>query len=119
MNKKNKVLLILFVILVVFPGCRKFDQNVLLGTWISTDTVDTLEFVDDSNFYMSNIGLRHDHFDYHLDKDSIEIKYSGTLMIYVLPTKHKYFINDDTLTIDFRNKICYGFSQNEISFVKQ
>jgi len=79
MNTKITSLVILLVILAAISGCRKFDQNRILGTWIASDKMDTLEFVDNSNFYMSNKTMRHDHYDYHLDKDSIEIRYSGML----------------------------------------
>ena len=119
MSKKNKLSIIVLLILVVISGCNKFNQNEILGTWISTDKTDTLEFVDNSNFYKSSKYMRHEHYDYHLYKDSIEIRYSGTLMILVQPTKHKYYLDNNTLTIDFRNKICYGFNSAEITFIKQ
>ena len=118
MSAKNKSLIILLLLLVVIFSCSKFDQNEIIGTWISSDKIDTLDFVDNNNFYNSNITMRYDHYDYHLDKDSIEIRYRGVLMVLVQPTKHKYYLDDNTLTIDFRNKICYGFSSAEITFIK-
>ena len=85
MSTKNKSLIIVLLILVVISGCSKFNQNEILGTWISADKTDTLEFVDNSNFYKSSITMRHDHYDYHLYKDSIEIRYRGMLMILIQP----------------------------------
>ena len=119
MKTIQKFLSFLFLAFLVFAGCTKFDQNKILGTWISLDKTDTLSFVDNSSFYQSNKTMRYEHYDYHLDKDSIEIRYRGTLMILVQPTKHKYYLNNLELIIDFRNKMCYGFNSEEITFEKQ
>ena len=119
MSTKNKSFIIVLLILVVIFGCSKFNQNEILGTWISSDKSDTLDFIDENNFYRSSINMRYDHYDYQLDNDSIEMGYSGKLYILVQPTKHKYLLDGNNLTIDFRNKICYGFSSSEIIFIKQ
>ncbi len=111
--------IILIILAVVVSGCNKFDDEVLLGTWISMDKADTLYFVDNSNFFKSSAAMRYDHFDYRLDRDSIEIKYSGRLYVFVYPTRHKYYLESGRLTIDFTNKLCYGFSKEEITFVRQ
>ena len=111
--------MVVLLVFIVIAGCEKFDQNEILGTWISADKNDTLEFVDNRNFNKSSKYMRHEHYDYHLYKDSIEIRYRGTLYILVYPTKHKYYLDNNTLTIDFRNKICYGFNSAEITFRKQ
>ncbi len=104
---------------IIFSGCNNFDEALILGTWISTDKADTLEFTDNHNFYKSSQMMRHDHYDYHIDKDSIEIRYNGTHMIYVLPTRHKYYLESNKLTIDFANKQCYGFRREKITFIKE
>lgn len=109
---------LLIVIGFVFTNCSKdelvLNREKLIGVWISTDNIDTLEFVNQNSFYKN-----HDHFDYNLTSDSIEIRYRGKLYIGVHPTNHKYFITDNILTIDFTNKRCYGFSDELETFERQ
>jgi len=105
-----------FILLV---GCEKFDGDDILGIWISTDKTDTLDFVDNSNFYKSAAIWRRESYDYHLDKDSIEIRYSGPNMILIQPTKHVYELDGNTLMLDLRNKFCYGFSSEKIYYDRQ
>ena len=104
-------------------GCDKYNlaknQEKILGTWISLDKSDTLDIVDDNNFYKSTSGMHHDHYDYELFVDSIEIGYSGILEILVKPTKHNYSLEGDRLIIDFSNRNCYGFSNQETTYTKE
>ena len=105
---------------ILLSGCEKNNSDInktLLGTWISTDLVDTIEFTTDKDFYKRIYSIK-DHFDYSLKQDSITMRYNGVLYIYVLPTTHKYKINGDLLTIDFRPH-CYGFREQEIQFKKK
>jgi NAD+--asparagine ADP-ribosyltransferase len=103
-------------------GCEKdnelVNQSRILGKWISVDKSDTLEFADKDNFYKSNSTMRHDHYDYTLYDDSIKIGYNGILYVLVLPTKHRYSLNGDQLTIDFSNRNCYGFGKQSITYIK-
>jgi len=114
---------VLILIAIATFGCEKhnlsINQEKILGTWISLDKSDTLDFVDDNNFYKSNIGMHYDHFDYKLFVDSIEIGYSGIMYILVKPTKHSYSMEGDRVTIDFSNRICYGFTNQEETYTKE
>jgi len=120
----NRILgTVLLLVTISLIGCEKYklsiNQEEILGTWISLDKSDTLDIVDDSNFFKSNIGMYYDHYDYELFVDSIEIRYSGILYIAVRPTTHKYSLESDRLTIDFSNRNCYGFSNQETIYTKE
>ncbi|MBA7535448.1 hypothetical protein ES705_27704 [subsurface metagenome] len=120
----NKILrLALLLIGMTFISCDKdkdvISQDKILGTWISLDKSDTLDFVDNNNFYKSSVNMRYDHYDYQLENDSIEIGYSGRLYILVLPTTHKYHLDGNNLTIDFNNINCYGFDFQVTNYTKQ
>ena len=125
MKKHQTILsLLIFVTLAFFAtNCKKSElktnQEELLGTWVSIDKTDTLEFTSENDFYKSNGDMSSDHYDYELFNDSIEIRYNGILFILVHPTNHKYSINNNQLTIDFSNKMCYGFNAQEISYTKE
>jgi hypothetical protein len=114
-----------FYILIVLAlaSCEKdqdsSSQDHILGTWISEDNNDILNFVDSANFLKSNINMQSDHYDYQLINDSIMIGYSGRLYIYVVPSMHKYLLNGNNLTIDFRNRHCYGFDSQEINYTRK
>ena len=114
---------VLFVMAIMLISCDKDEESsnvdAILGTWISTDKSDTLDFVDKTNFYKSNIEYRHDQFDYILEKDSIEIGYSGIRMVLVQATSHKYSLNGNNLTIDFSNKNCYGFDLKVMNYSRK
>lgn len=90
-----------------------------LGQWISLDKKDTLDFVTENDFYRSNENMVYDHYDYQEFKDSIQIGYRGKLFIGVEPTRHKYSIVDNRLTIDFTNKPCYGFENQVTTYQKE
>lgn len=109
----------IFLIALTFLGCEKdplaLSQKKILGTWISINKTDTLDFVDKDSFYKSSFSLHYDHFSYRLDADSMKIGYSGILFILIVPTKHKYSLDGNTITIDFNNENCYGFSQREVT----
>jgi len=119
---KTKTLFIILLALSMI-GCDKYNlvknKEMILGTWISLDESDTLDIVDERNFYKSSIGMHYDRYLYTLFVDSIEIGYSGILYIAVKPTTHKYSLEGDLLTIDFSNKICYGFGNLETVYTKQ
>jgi len=121
---KNLIIIILFIC-TLFSCTKDYtkeneitSQTLILGTWVSVDKSDTLEFANENDLYQSNSTVRHDHFDYTIYNDSIEIGYDGILYILVLPTKHKYFFNGDDLTIDFSNRNCYGFDKQSITYTK-
>jgi len=103
----------------LISGCEKestHDYRNFLGTWISTDLTDTVEFTSDNDFYKMFSGVK-DHFDYTLSDDSITIGYNGMLFILVLPSTHPYQIKGDELTIDFSPQ-CYGFRNQVIKFIR-
>jgi hypothetical protein len=126
---KNQILLIvLILILVNLNGCKKedniSDKSNILGKWTTFDKSLSLYFFDNSNLYKygeresSDLKMDSEHYDYHLDNDSITIGYSGKLYIYIIPTKHKYQLIGDTLAIDFSNTNCFGFDQKAIKLVR-
>jgi hypothetical protein len=114
----KSILLLTLFMTSLFTGCNKDDEIVnrekILGTWISNDHIDTLEFTDKASFYKNR-----DHFDYTLYNDSIEIAYSGVLLILVMPSKHKYQLKGDNLMIDFSNRHCFGFEMEVEHFTRQ
>jgi len=120
-NNISRFVLILIISLALI-SCEKENelasQTKILGTWISVDKSDTIEFANEKDLYKSNSIMRHDHFDYTVYNDSIKIGYNGILYVLVLPTKHKYSINGNNLTIDFRNRNCYGFGNQSITYTK-
>ena len=117
-TKLHTTFLFVIGLMVLFTGCKKDDEidnrEKILGTWTSEDKNDTLDFTDKTNFYKNG-----DHFDYTLYKDSIEVAYSGVLYIYVLPTKHKYLLTGDNLTIDFSYRPCFGFDREVEHFIRK
>ena len=122
--KKNKMFWgLLLLTTFALTNCSKneieINQAEILGTWISLDKSDTLDFTSRDDFYKSNLYMYYDHYDYQLFKDSIEIGYRGKLYILVTPTMHKYYFNENKLTIDFSNKQCYGFNKEIMTFTKQ
>lgn len=97
----NKILrLALLLIGMTFISCDKdkdvISQDKILGTWISLDKSDTLDFVDNKNFYKSSVNMRYDHYD-----------------------THKYHLDGNNLTIDFNNINCYGFGFQVTNYTKQ
>jgi|WetSurMetagenome_2_1015567.scaffolds.fasta_scaffold47631_1 hypothetical protein len=113
------LLIVISVTFIIF-SCKKSntsDYRELLGSWISTDLSDTLEFTSDHDFYKMFSGVK-DHFDYNLSNDSITIGYNGMLFILVKPSNHSYSLNGDKMTIDFKPQ-CYGFRPQEINFIRK
>jgi len=103
---------------LIISSCEKNSSNSykkLLGTWISTDLIDTVEFRTENDFYKT-VGVPKDHYYYSISGDSMTIQYTGSLFVYVHPTNHYYKLNEDILTIDF-NK-CYGFRSQVVAFSK-
>jgi hypothetical protein len=110
---------IMFSGLTILSGCKKtYTENYkdLLGTWVSTDLTDTIQFTTDHDLYKLYSG-KPDHFDYGLKKDIITIRYNGAMYIYIFPTNHAYKLNGNELTIDFRPD-CFGFRRQEIKFIR-
>ena len=104
---------------LVISSCEKDSSDNskrFLGTWISTDLVDTIEFKTEHDLY-KNVGIPKDHFNYSVSGDSITIQYNGVLYILVQPTNHYYKFNGDRLTIDLEH--CYGFRNQVISFTRK
>jgi hypothetical protein len=111
-------LIVIALTIVGVSGCKKNDDyKKLLGTWVSKDLIDTLDFTSDTSFNKMYSGSP-DFFKYELSKDSITIQYSGKLFIYVLPTTHHIQINDEVLTIDLSNG-CFGFRKQIINFIRK
>jgi hypothetical protein len=108
-----------FFLVIGSTNCKKTNSrsDELLGKWISTDLVDTLEIASDHDLYKMVLGVK-DHYNYSLTGDSILITYNGVAMPYIFigPSKMRFYELDGTnLTIDFRNAY-YGFSNQIILF---
>jgi hypothetical protein len=106
--------------LVFISSCEKsnkFTYKDFLGTWVSTDLIDTLDFRTDQDLYKGISGYQ-DHFVYSILKDNITIQYKGVLYIYVNPTSHPFQLKGEKLIIDFRPS-CYGFRSEEVTFLRQ
>jgi len=120
--KLNYTILIVIALIIVL-GCDKESEistkDKIIGTWISADKSDTLDFVDIESFYKSSAIMTYDHYDYELFNDSIKIGYSGRIYILVTPTIHSYNLSGVKLTIDFSNKQCYGFGLEQIDYYKK
>jgi len=108
-------LMTIFFFSILLSSCEKnsFDSKNLLGTWISTDLIDTVEFRTENDFYKT-VGIPKDHFNYSLSEDSMTIQYAGVLYILIQPTNHFYTLDGDNLTIDLKD--CYGFRSQIITF---
>ena len=122
MKCRIKIILLMFVAIALISCEEKIverNQEIILGTWISVNNTDTLDFVNDSSFFRSSFSMHYDHYDYKLYRDSIMIRYRGKMYVLVHPTKHEYSINENTLVIDFTNEICYGFSPQVITYNKK
>ena len=112
-------IIFLLTFLVLVTSCEKsnsYSYKDLLGSWISTDLADTIEFTSDKDLYKLFSGVK-DHFDYGLSEAEITIRYNGMLYVLISPSTHPYNINEDQLTIDFRPS-CYGFRGQKITFKK-
>lgn len=122
-NKSTSEILRLIVFIFILTSCSgneiDINQKKIIGTWVSEDKSDTLKFTSEIDFYKSTKYLFYDHYDYKLLKDSIQIGYNGSMYIFIAPTIHKYSLNNDNLTIDFRNKQCYGFKEGKITYNRQ
>ena len=120
---KTILSMLLLIVVLVLTNCSKDEaetnQKELIGTWIAVDKSDTLAFTSEHDFYKSNGYMVYDHYDYVLFKDSIEIGYRGKMYVLVYPTMHKYSIYNGSLTIDFSNKHCYGFSSQKMTYTKE
>ena len=117
-NIKSLLIVVCVVSIFFISSCEKNTNPYtnLLGTWISTDLIDTVEFRTESDFYKT-VGIPKDHFYYSISGDSMKIQYHGTLYIYIYPKNHFYKLKGDILTIDLRN--CYGFRSQVIEFSKK
>jgi hypothetical protein len=86
--------------------CEKTNTNdykKFLGTWISKDSVDTIEFTSDQDIYKMISGFN-DHFLYSFTIDSITIEYRRKEIPYIYmgsPTPAFYQLKGNILTMDF------------------
>ena len=100
-----------------FSSCSKEARlkEEIIGTWVSIDYIDTLDFISDEifekNFYD---GLMHPY-TYEIKRDSIKIQYSGYYDILTKATTHHLEILDDKLSIDFSIGT-YGMRQQEVLY---
>ena len=114
---KTFIIFLLAVTLLLLSGCEKtVTGDDLNGEWVAGTIKDTLYIIDDSNFFHSSKNMHYDHYDYSVQGDSLEIGYSGMMMILVKKTKHRFKLDGDELTIDFSNKLCFGFPKEKLMY---
>ncbi len=116
---KSIITIFFFLILLFFFSGfekKKVTDDDLLGEWIEESKTDTIWFTDNTNFYHSTKNMHYDHYDYTIKGDSMEIGYSGMMMILVPKTKHYFELKGDELMIDLSNKQCFGFSQEKMHY---
>ena len=114
---KTFLILLLVVTLSLLAGCEKtVTGDDLKGEWVAGTIKDTLYIIDNSNFFHSSENMRYDHYDYSVQGDSLEIGYSGMMMVLVKKTKHRFKLDGDDLMIDFSNEFCFGFPKEKIMY---
>lgn len=123
-NAKELIWFISLLLIVLNISCKKEQSNTkndeILGTWISFDKIDTLEFVDKINFLKSDTVFRKENYRYSIDNDSIYIRYYDFTYSYTIsPANHKYILRNDSLIIDFRKKGCFGFGYSISGFKRE
>ena len=108
---KNIAFFFLFLLII---SCEKEDisDNIIIGTWVSTDKADTLKFLDNQTFKKS-----YHTFLYSRNFRKITVQYSGPNFIAVSPSTHHYTLTNSKLKIDFTNG-CYGFKSEIITFIR-
>jgi hypothetical protein len=114
--KSCSISFFIILITVLISSCNKsekIDYNQLLGSWISTDSVDLIEFRSDRDLYRNP-----SYFIYSLSVDSITIQYNGPLMILIKPTTHFCELKGNTFTVDFRPN-CFGFRSEVVNFKRK
>lgn len=113
MNTLIKYIAVISLFLLII-SCEKEDisSHIIVGTWVSTDNVDTLKFMDNKSFTKS-----YHTFLYSLNIRKITIQYSGPNEILVSPSIHNYTLTNRKLKIDFTNG-CYGFRSDVITFIR-
>jgi hypothetical protein len=111
-----------FTILIIpfLFSCDKdtWVKEELIGTWISKDATDTLEFIDYFIFTKNSYNGWQHFYNYDIEADSIEIEYNGPNDILILPSTHHFEINGNSLSLDFSN-YCYGFERKNYEFIKE
>ncbi|MBT32440.1 MAG: hypothetical protein CMO01_22480 [Thalassobius sp.] len=119
----KRIIAISFFALTLMVGCSDDEITIshedLLGTWITLDKSDTLQFTSEIDFYKSSKTMSYDHYSYQLLKDSLQIGYSGKMFVLVYPTKHQFNIDKDELMIDFSQVECFGFDSEKITYLKE
>ncbi len=104
------------IVAVVLNSCNKEarQKKEIIGTWVSTDYIDTLNFINDEIFE-KNFPYSMERYFYEIKRDSIKINYSGSNFVLTIPTTHYLEIVDNRMSIDFSNRT-YGIRQQEILF---
>jgi hypothetical protein len=77
-------------------GCEKTNTNdykKFLGTWISKDSVDTIEFTSDQDIYKMISGFN-DHFLYSLQSTVLQLNTGGKkFLTFIWDHQHQPFIS--------------------------
>lgn len=102
MKTKLLIFTVALFVLSCFTQCKK-DDYTLIGTWKSQDNIETMRIVDGTHLYRLFSGGSEEPYTYKLSNDSIIMQYCGESFVAVPPTKHKYSLSKNTLTIDYSN----------------
>lgn len=94
---------IYLVLLIGIISCNESDNELqsIVDEWTYIqDDSQTISFIDSSN------ALVNDHeFAYTLEGDSIQFIYNGPLFVAIIPSKHKYQLLTNRLTIENLNTL--------------
>ncbi|MEI6090224.1 MAG: hypothetical protein WCR42_07220 [bacterium] len=114
------VLACLTITLLSLGSCeeKKIPDGRFIGSWVSTDLTDTLQFKDETNFIRFRKSGFYDFFEYSYTNDSITVAYTGPMKILTRPTTHRYTLKNGQLMIDFTNE-CFGFESRVINYNKR
>jgi len=102
-------------LVILLYSCSKEARlkEEIIGTWVSVDYTDTLDFINEEVFEKNFYDRFMHPYTYEIKRDSIKIQYSGYYTILTQPTTHHVELLDNTLSIDF-SKGTYGMRKKEI-----
>ncbi|WP_319270037.1 hypothetical protein [uncultured Draconibacterium sp.] len=112
---KNLIIPLFILVVALISSCSKseleIDREEIIGVWVAQEITDTLEFTSDQIVYKNSIP-----YEYHLEKDSIQMQYAGPLYIASYPFKLRYSLSDDILNIFCPDGNCYGFYAESVEY---
>jgi len=110
-----KLVIFSFFLSIAFLGCSSFEKEQLYGHW-KNDTWE-FNFREDGTCMMSNNGVvQGEKLKYRTFGNTIEISRSGRVILSGLTIKG---IQDDQLTLEFRNLVGSGDQMENIQILQR